>query len=108
MDIYTRLEIPPDSELYVVQIEVADWGDGLVVKCFYRTPEGEQRHFRISFIHCREVIWRAFPPADQPETDVLRLLDVNLGEGKFRKEAQFLTEHFKVTARYDSVEIEDV
>ena len=108
MDIYAWLEIPPDSELYVVHIEVADWGAGLIVTCLYRTPEEEQRHFRVCFIHCREVIWRAFPPADQPETPVLRLLDINLGEGKFRKEAQFLTEHFKVTARYDSVEIEDV
>jgi hypothetical protein len=54
------------------------------------------------------VVWRAFPPAAQPDTTALRLLDLNLGEGKFRKEAQFLTEHFKVSARYDSMEIEDV
>jgi hypothetical protein len=108
MDIYARLEIAPNSELYVVHIEVADWGDGLLVTCLYRTPDAEQRHFRLCFIHCREVIWRAFPPAAPPNTIALRLLDMNLGKAKFRRAAHFLTEHFRVSARYDSLELEDV
>lgn len=108
MDIYTRLEIPDDSELYVVHIEVADWGDGLLITGYYRTALGEQRHFRLSFIHCREIVWRAFPPAAQPNATALLLLDVNLGAEKCRKPTQLLTEHFKVTARYDRMEIEDV
>jgi hypothetical protein len=108
MDIYARLEIPLDSELYVVNIEVADWGDGLLVTCLYRTPLDEQRHFRLCFIHCREVIWRAFPPAASPDATAIRLLDIQLGEEKCRKPAQLLTEHFKVSARYDRMDIEDV
>lgn len=108
MDIYARLEIPAESELYIVHAEVADWGDGLLVTCYYRTPLAEQRNFRLCFMHCREVTWRAFPPAAQPDATAIRLIYVHLGEEKCRKPAQLLTEHFKLTARYDKMEIEDV
>lgn len=113
--IVNALGLVSDGVFAITDLQMVDWGRDIVLKCDYRTVslEGvpdDPVEFQIVFRDCREIKYRIYAHISQHEqghvskfADVVELM---LGKGNHRRDANILTNHFSVTISYGEVVIE--
>lgn len=99
----------------ITDIQMVNWGHDLIFECVYQTvPEGappdEPVLFRLIFEDCREIRYRVYAHIGMHEqgqvTPTADVVELALGHGNHRRDANILTNHFAVTISYKEVRVE--
>lgn len=99
----------------VTDIQMVQWGRDLIFECLYLTvPEGappdDPVMFRLIFRNCREIRYRVYAHIGIHEqgqvTPTADVVELSLGHGNHRRDANILTNHFGVTISYGEVRVE--
>lgn len=99
----------------ITDIQMVQWGRDLIFECVYRTagmttaPEAPV-NFRIVFHDCREIKYKVYAHIGIHErggvSPVADVVELNLGKGHHRRDANLLTNYFGVTLSYGEVKVE--
>ncbi len=109
------LGLVPGGSLSITDIQMVQWGRGLVFECVYQTrimdgPEDEPVLFRLVFNDCREIRYKVYAHIGLHERGVVTMIadvaELLLGQGNHRRDANILTNHFGVTISYGDIHIE--
>lgn len=102
------LDVGPDGEFRINDIQFVRWGRDLVFTCEHRAGESAvPLAFTLMFTDCRELRWKTY--AHVAESSLIpsaMLVDFAPGQGNHRKEAALLTTHFAATISYGEAYLE--
>lgn len=113
--IIERLGLVSGGALEIRDIQMVQWGRDLILDCTYRTvphnaPPDEPVHFRVVFKDCREIRYKVYAHIGVHEQGqvmpVADVVELALGQGNHRRDANMLTNHFSVTISYDEIWLE--
>lgn len=101
--------------LSITDVALVQWGRELIFECDYQTtqPDGafdEPVLFKLIFRDCREFKWRSYAHIALSEFGEISLrtevVDLALGHGNHRRDANLMTTHFAITVSYGEIIIE--
>lgn len=101
--------------LSITDIQMVQWGRDMIFVCRYRTvpisgPPDEPVDFQLIFQDCREVKYKVYAHISAHEEGVIRsvadVVELAFGQGKHRRDANILTNHFGVSISYGSLVVE--
>lgn len=113
--IINTLGLVPGGDMSIVDIQMVQWGRDIIFECVYRTSArnvepDEPVLFRLIFRNCREIKYRIYAHIGIHEqgqvTKAADIVELSLGQGKHRRDANMLTNHFAVTISYGEVRVE--
>lgn len=99
----------------ITDVMLSQWGRELIFECHYLTvqPDGTFDPavvFRLIFRDCREFKWRSYAHIALSEFGEISLrtemVEIALGSGSHRRDANMLTNHFAATISYGEIVIE--
>jgi hypothetical protein len=101
--------------LSITDVALLQWGREIIFECDYQTtqPDGafdETVLFKMIFHDCREFKWRSYAHIALSEFGEIALrtevVDLALGQGNHRRDANLMTTHFAITVSYGEIVIE--
>ncbi|PJF21855.1 MAG: hypothetical protein CUN56_08985 [Phototrophicales bacterium] len=113
--IVTALGLIPGGDFSIVDIQMVQWGRDLIFECTYHTasPTVAPEHpvqINIIFKDCREVKYKIYAHISIHEQGsvlpVADIVELSLGQGNHRKDAQMLTNFFSVSISYKEIHLE--
>jgi len=113
--IVNALGLVPGGDMSISDIQMVQWGRDIIFECVYRTAArnvapDDPVLFRLIFQDCREVKYRIYAHIGVHEqgqvTRIADVVELSLGHGNHRRDANILTNHFGVTISYGSVRVE--
>src|SRR5690606_8139362 len=94
----------------ITDIQMVQWGRDLIFECLYLTLPDEPVIFRLIFQNCREIRYRVYAHIGFHEqgqvTPTADVVELALGHGNHRRDANILTNHFGVTISYGELRVE--
>lgn len=108
------LGLVPGGDLSIRAMELVQWGRDIVFDCHYQTFANEQPDaavmFRLIFRDCREARTRVYAHIGENQGESMdgdaRVVELSLGQGRHRRDANMLTTFFSITISYDTVVVE--
>lgn len=113
--IINTLGLIPGGEMTISDIQMVQWGRDIIFECIYRTAAENVEPdapvlFRLVFQDCREIKYRIYAHIGVHEqgqvTKTADVVELSLGQGNHRRDANILTNHFAVTLSYGDIRIE--
>lgn len=99
----------------ISDVELVQWGRNLEFGIEYQTTQPDNTldasvSFRLIFRDCREMKWRSYAHIALSEMGEIalrtELVDIALGHGNHRRDANILATHFAVTLSYGEIVLE--
>lgn len=110
-----RLGLVPGGQFWITDIQMVQWGRDMVFDCLYQTvlEDGSMEapvNFSIVFRECREIRYKVYAHIGLYEqgkvTPTAEMVEIALGHGHHRRDANILTNHFAVTVSYGHIVLE--
>jgi hypothetical protein len=110
-----RLGLVPGGQFSITDIQMVQWGRDMVFDCIYQTvlEDGSLEdpvQFSIVFQDCREIRYKVYAHIGWHEhgkvTPTAEIVEIGLGHGHHRRDANILTNHFAVTISYGNIVLE--
>lgn len=99
----------------ITDMQMVQWGRDLIFECEYLTASmttgaDDAVDFRLIFHDCRDIKYRVYAHIGAHETghvaDVADVVEISLGQGHHRKDANILTNCFSINIAYGEVFVE--
>lgn len=113
--IIDALGLVPGGDFHITDLQIVQWGRDVIFVCEYATMQPDDTpddvvEFQLCFRDCRDLRWKTYAHIALAETGTVasrtEIVEMALGSGSHRRDANLLTTHFAATISYGKLLVE--